>query len=116
MMSNSPPPSLLPGPLGTAGPLSGEVFRAFLMAELVENAVYDLRLFALEEGVGTIHIFGDTHARRHILAHQHLVGAGAKDGAQDRIEAVEPPALGEMAVDERIDAALLAHHALDDGA
>ena len=84
------------------------------MAELVENAVYDLRLFALEEGMGKIDIFGDHHARRHVLAHQHLVGAGAQDGAQDRIDAVEPPAFGEVTIDERIDAALLAHHAFDD--
>ena len=30
------------------------------------------------------------------------------------IDAVEPPAFGEVAIDERIDAALLAHHAFDD--
>ena len=48
------------------------------------------------------------------LAHQHLVGAGAQDGAQDRIDAVEPPAFGELLVDQRVDTALLAHHALDE--
>ena len=29
-------------------------------------------------------------------------------------DAVEPPAFGKVAIDERIDAALLAHHAFDD--
>jgi hypothetical protein len=83
------------------------------MAELVENAVDDLRRFALEEGMCQIDIFGDDDARRHVLAHQHLVGAGAQDGTQDRIDAVEPPAFGEVTIDERVDAALLAHHAFD---
>ena len=39
----------------------------------------------------------------HILAHQDLIGAGAQDGAQDRIDAVEPPAFGELLIDQRID-------------
>src|SRR5512145_2725313 len=114
MIANSPPVSRVPRLLGIAGPQSGEFLRPFLMPELVEDAVDDFRLLALEEGVGKVDIFGDDDARRNVLAHQHLVSAGAKDGAQDRIDAVEPPAFGEMAVDKRIDAALLAHHALDD--
>src|SRR6188474_3791051 len=100
MISNSPPLSRLPRSLGTAGPQSGEFLRPFLMSELVEDAIDDLRLFALEEGVGKVDIFGDDDARGNVLAHQHLVGAGAKDGTQDRIDAVEPPAFGEMAIDE----------------
>src|SRR5512144_1725154 len=114
MMSNSPPPSLLPRPSGTAGPLTGEFLRPFLMAELVEDSVDHLRLLAFEEGMREIDIFGDDDARRHVPAHQHLVGAGAQDGAQDRIDAVEPPAFSEVTIDQGIDAALLAHHALDD--
>ena len=45
---------------------------------------------------------------------QDLVGAGAKDGAKDGIDAGEPPALGELLVDQGIDLELLAHHALDE--
>src|SRR6185312_10318611 len=98
MIANSPPLPRLPCPLGTAGPLSDEFLRPFLMPELIEDAIDDLGLFVLEEGVGKVDIFGDDHAGRNVLAHQHLVGAGAKDGAQDRIDAVESPAFGEMAV------------------
>ncbi len=48
------------------------------------------------------------------LAQQDLIGPGAEDGAQDGIDAGEPPALGKLLVDQRIDLELLAHHALDE--
>src|SRR6476661_2822121 len=112
MMSNSPSPRL--PLLAIAGPLTRKFFRARLMAELVEDAVDHLRLLAGEEGVAQVYIFGDHHARRHVRAHQHFVGAGAQDRAENRVDAVEPPTFRQMTIDERIDAALLAHHALDD--
>ena len=37
------------------------------------------------------------------LANQDLIGAGAEDGAKDGIDAGQPPALGELLVDQRID-------------
>src|SRR5215813_4234265 len=112
MMSNSPCPRS--SPLATAGALARKVFGPRLMAELIEDAVDHFRLLALEKGVRKIDILGNHHARRHVLAHQHLVGAGTQNGAQNRVDAIEPPALREMTVDERIDAALLAHHAFHD--
>src|SRR3974377_242754 len=114
-MSNSPALSRLPRstPLTTAGALAREFLRPHLAAELVENAVNDLRLLAFEEGMGEINIFGDHHAAWRVLAHEHLEGAGTQDGAQDRIDAVEPPALGETLIDERINAELLPDYAFD---
>ena len=55
----------------------------------------------------------DTDAdRRYVVANQDLIGAGAKDGAKDRFDAGQPPAFGELLVDQRVDTKLLAHHAL----
>ena len=88
--------------------------RPLLVTEPVEDAVHDLRLVFGEKGMGDVDIFGDDHARRDIAANQDLVGAGAKDGAQDGIDAGQAPALGELAVDQRVDAELLAHHAFDE--
>ena len=45
---------------------------------------------------------------------ENFIGAGAENGAQDGIDAGEPPALGELLVDQRIDLELLAHHAIDE--
>ena len=50
---------------------------------------------------------------RDILAQQDLIGAGAQDGAQNGIDAGQPPAFGQLRVDHRVDRQLLAHHALD---
>ena len=43
-----------------------------------------------------------------------LVGAGAQRRAQHRLDALERPALRQRLVDQRIELALLAHHAGDD--
>ena len=58
--------------------------------------------------------FRDGHPRGHIAPLQDLIGSGAKDGAQDGIDAGQPPALGKLLVDQRIDLELLAYHAIDE--
>ena len=50
----------------------------------------------------------------HIAAMIELVGAGAQHRAQDRLDALERPGLRQGVVDQRIELALLAHHAADD--
>src|ERR1700752_7859 len=118
MISNSPRrfPPFRSAP-STIAVFPGDKFlRPLLVAEAVEDGIDDLRLLLAEKRVRDIDIFGDDHARRHVAANEELVGAGAEDGAQDGIDAREPPALGELLVDQRVDAKLLAHHALDYGA
>src|SRR4030042_3928837 len=113
MISNSPRRSPSRGsPI--AGALGGEFVRPRLVAELVEDAVHNLRLLFGEKGMGDVDIFGDYHARRDIAADQDLIGAGAENGAQDGIDAGQPPACGELVVDQRVDTELLAHHAFDE--
>src|SRR3972149_2901532 len=115
MISNSPRRS--PSTRSAiARALGGEFVRPRLVAELVEDAVHDLRLLFGEKGMGDVDIFGDYHARRDIAADQDLIGAGAENGAQDGIDAGQPPACGELVVDQRGDTELLAHHAFDEGA
>src|SRR5262245_33674458 len=116
MISNSPtrfPPS--GSPPATIPPAPGDKFlRPRSVAEAVENGVDDLRLLLGKKCVSDIDIFGDDHARRNVVANEDLIGARAENGAKDRIDAREPPALGELLVDQRVDAKLLAHHTLDD--
>ena len=64
--------------------------------------------------MGDIHIFGNRDACRHVIALQDLVGAGAQDCPEDRIDACEPPAFCQLLIDQRIDLELFAHHALDE--
>src|SRR5687768_14501432 len=99
-------------PSTISAPLGGKLLRPRFMPETIENAVHNLRLLLGEERVGDIDIFGNDHARRHVAANQDLVGAGAKDRTQDRIDAGQPPAFGKLLVNQRIDAELLAHDAL----
>src|SRR5262245_3816813 len=116
MISNSPsrfPPSRSPPSTIPTAP-GGKFLRPRPVAEAVENAIDDLRLLLGEERVSDIDILGDDYARRHVAANEDLIGARAKNGAKDRIDAREPPALGELFVDQRVDAKLLAHHTLDD--
>ena len=61
-----------------------------------------------------VDIFGDDDARRHVAAVIELIGAGAQHRAQDRLDALERPGLRQRVVDQRIELALLAHHAADD--
>src|SRR5262245_48768924 len=115
MISNSPrrfplsrsPPSTIPPSSG------GKFLRPRFVTEAIENAVDDLRLLLGKKCVSDIDIFGDDHARRHVAANEDLIGARAKNGAKDRIDAREPPALGELLVDQRVNAKLLAHDTLD---
>src|SRR3990170_8530593 len=111
MISNSPrrSPATRSTPLTIACALRGELVRPRLVPEPVEDSVHDLRLLFSKKGMGDVDIFGDYHARRDIAANQDLIGAGAKDGAKDGIDAGQPPALGQLAVDQRVDAELLAH-------
>src|SRR5262245_55949165 len=116
MISNSPrrfPPSRSPPSTIPVAP-GGKFLRPRPVAEAIENAIDDLRLLLGEKRVSDIDIFGDDHACRHIVANEDLIGARAKYGAKDRIDAREPPALGELLVDQGVDAKLLAHHTLDD--
>src|SRR5262245_49897513 len=116
MISNSPrcfPPSRSPPSTIPAAP-RGKFLRPRLVAEAVENAIDDLGLLLGEKCVSDIDIFGDDDARRNVAANEDLVGARAKNGAKDRIDAREPPALGQLLVDQRVDAKLLANHTLDD--
>src|SRR5262245_21177172 len=115
MISNSPRSfawSRVPA-LAIACALRRESLRARLVGELVENAVDDFRLVLGEEGMGNVHIFGDDDAGRHVVPRHELEGSRAENGAQDGIDAGQPPALGELPVDQRIDFKLLAHDALD---
>src|SRR5579885_1061722 len=113
MISNSPKP--FPSPCSTIAPILGEkLARADLVPDTVENAVDHLGLVLGEEGVRDVDIFRDDDARRDVIARQNLVGAGAKNGAQDGIDAGEPPSFGELLVDERVDPELLAHHTPDE--
>src|SRR3989337_1266757 len=113
MISNSPRRSPATRSAIT-GALGGEFVWPRLVAELVEDAVHDLRLPFGEQGMGDADIFGDYPARRDIAADQDLIGAGAENGAQDGIDAGQPPARGELVVDQRVDTELLAHHAFDE--
>src|SRR4029453_4366343 len=115
MISNSPrrfPVSRSPSTI-TAAP-GGKFLRPRPVPEAVENAIDDLRLLLGEKRVSDIHIFGDDYARRHVAANEDLIGARAENGAKDRIDAREPPALGELLVDQRVDAKLFAPPTLDD--
>src|SRR5512147_806652 len=116
MMSNSPrpfPSMRLPSST-IASSLRGELARPRLVPDPVENAVHHLGLLIGKEGMSDVDIFGDDDAGRDVVARQDLVGAGAEDGAKDRIDAGEPPPLRELLIDQGIDLELLAHHAFDE--
>ena len=85
-----------------------------LARQLVEHRIDHAGLVALDEGGGDVDIFRHHHARRHVAAMVELVGAGAQHRAQHRLDALERPALRQRLVDQRIELALLAHHAADD--
>src|SRR4029079_3048423 len=108
------PPSTRPAPLVIARPFGGEFLRAGFSRDPIEDAVDDFGLVLGEEGVRDVDKFRDGHPRGHIAPLQDLIGAGAKNGAQDGIDAGQPPALGKLLVDQRIDLELLAHHAIDE--
>src|SRR4051794_6063819 len=74
--------------------------------QAVEHAVHHARLLAGEESVGDIEILADHHARRHVGAAEQLVGAGAQDGAQDGLEAMQRPFLAERSRDHAVELAL----------
>src|SRR4026208_506746 len=116
MMSNSP--RLFPPPRSISPAIARAVFcelcRPRLMSSPVENTVHHFRLIIGKEGMGDIHIFGNRDACRHVIALQDLVGAGAQDCPEDRIDACEPPAFCQLLIDQRIDLELFAHHALDE--
>ena len=57
--------------------------------EPVEHAVDQARLLAGEEGMSDVEIFADDDPRRHVDARQQLVGAGAQDRAQHRLEPLQ---------------------------
>ena len=63
------------------------------------------------EAVRHVDIFGDDDAGRHVLAAHQLIGAGAQDGAQHRLDARQRPAVGERGVDLLVDRPLILHHA-----
>src|SRR5262245_32238869 len=102
MISNSPRRfALFRSPPSTIGAApAGKFLRPRPVAEAVENAVDDLGLLLGEERVSDIDILGDDHARRHVAANENLIGARAENGAKDRIDAREPPALGKLLVDQ----------------
>src|SRR5450755_2871600 len=112
MRSNSPRRS--PSTRATSSTIAPTSWRKLLgpcrMGEPVKDAIHHLRLLLGEKGMRDVHIFGDHDAGRDVAANEELIGSGAEDGAQDRIDAGKPPALGELLVDQRVDAELLAHH------
>src|SRR5262249_28281226 len=63
---------------------------------------------------GPVHIPGTYNPRRPIVAMTKLVSSRAQHRAQDRFDALERPALRQHLIDQRIEAALLPHHARND--
>src|SRR5438477_9790867 len=63
--------------------------------------------------MGDIDIFRDHHARGHVAPVVELVGSRAEYRSQDRFDPLERPRLGKRRVDQRVELALLAHHARD---
>src|SRR5436309_4146994 len=115
MMSNSPRrfPSTRSISSTIVRALRQEFVGPHLVTETVENPIHHLGLLVGEKCMRDIVIFRDRDARRHVAALEDLIGAGAENGAENRIDAGEPPALGKLLVDQGIDLELLAHHALD---
>src|SRR5689334_16929402 len=116
MMSNSPRPfpSTWPPPSTIVSSFRGEFAWPLPVPKPVENAVHHLGFLIGKEGMSDVDIFGNGDARRDVVARQDLVGPGAEDGAEDRVDAGETPSFGELFVDQRIDLELLAHHTLDE--
>src|SRR5262249_44455246 len=90
----------------------GQLAGPQLAGELVEHAVDDPGFVAGKEGVRDVDILADDHAGRHVAELHQLKGGGAQDRADDRVDAIEAPAFGELAVDQRIDLALAPHDPL----
>ena len=74
--------------------------------KLVENAIYDARLILVEKCVRDVDVLIDGNARRNIAAIENFCHARAKNGAQDRIHADQPPTDCKLFVDQRINLAL----------
>src|SRR3974390_679065 len=81
---------------------------------MIEHGVHQPGLVAVDEGGSDVGVFRHYYARWHVAATVELVGAGAQDRAQSPLDALERPLLGQRLVDQRIELALLAHHAGND--
>src|ERR1039457_6294211 len=88
-----------------------EFGRAHLARQLIEHGIDHAGLVALDEGRRDVGIFRHHHARRHVAAVVELVGASTQRRAQHRLDALERPAFRQRLVDDRVELALLAHHA-----
>src|SRR5450631_4941735 len=88
-----------------------ELRRAQLARQLIEHGIDHAGLVALDESRRDVGIFRHHHARWHVAAVVELVAACAQRRAQHRLDALERPAFRQRLVDDRVELALLAHHA-----
>ena len=91
-----------------------EFARAQASRELIEHGVDHAGLVAADESGGDIRVFGDDHARRHIVAMDQLIGARPQGRAHHRFDALQRPALRQRFIDQGIKLALFADHSGND--
>src|ERR1700737_1358323 len=86
-----------------------EFARTTMPGDMIEHGIDQSGFVVVDEGVGDIHIFRNNHAGWNIIAVGQLIGSGAEHRAQDRVDSLERPVLGENLVDEGIETALIAN-------
>src|ERR1051326_2557986 len=91
-----------------------ELGRPQLPRQHVEHRIDHAGLLAVEKRAGDVDVFRDDDAGGNVAALIELEGAGSQYGAQQRLHALERPPARECAIDQRIEAALLAQEAADD--
>src|SRR5262245_34878143 len=96
-------------PGGTA-----ELGRAQTPRKLVEHSIDHASLVAPNKSSRDIGILRHDDTRRHVVAVNQLIGAGAQRRAQNRFDTFEWPAFRQRLIDHWIKLALFAHHARND--
>lgn len=84
-----------------------QVLSAYIGGYAIERRIDEARLGFTIEGAGDFDIFVDDHLEADIRAELQFPGAGAQDGADRRIEALDAPAGSQAVDDQRIDRRLL---------
>src|SRR5690606_12687493 len=86
-------------------PLSGRA-REFLgpqfAGERIQHTIDEPGFVLVDEGVCNVDIFGDHDARGNVALAVEFEGAGAQDGAQQGLDALERPAFTQRLIDHRI--------------
>src|SRR5690348_16917457 len=101
-------------PIGAAIAALVEIPGPEAMRQAIEHAVHEARLLARVERMRHVEILADGDAGRYVRPCHELVGAGAENGAQHRLEPGKRPIGREHAGNRTVEIVLPRRHAADD--